>query len=155
VEESGLLADAIGIAELAGVRVVRVAKGMVASTRSFRIEVLGPSRKYQADNNGSVALLVSAQRTLLLGGDVEAIAQAELPEVHPDVMVVPHHGSGTNDLDWLEGVVGTTVVLSYGQNSYGHPHPDVLEVLGRSGAVVRHTHLEGDISVNLSPASGS
>jgi competence protein ComEC len=148
--ESGLLADAIEAAEAMGIPVVRVAAGMMRTTASFRIEVLGPRRKYQADNDGSVILLVSAGRTVLLAGDIESVAQVELPEVHPDVMVVPHHGSGTNDLRWLEAVVGATAVLSYGENSYGHPHPGVLEVLDRSGVSVHHTYLEGDIHMDLS-----
>ena len=92
---------------------------------------------------------------MLLAGDIEAVAQTDLPEVHPDFMVVPHHGSGTNDLRWLERVVGSTAVLSYGRNSYGHPNPGVIDVLERSSAVVRHTYLEGDISISLSPASVS
>jgi competence protein ComEC len=155
VEESGLLADAIDIGKSNGIPFRRVASGVVWAAPSFRIDVLGPGRKYQADNDGSVTLLVSTGRTVLLGGDIEAVAQSDLPELHPDVMVVPHHGSGTNDLRWLERVVGATAVLSYGENSYGHPHPEVLKVLGRSGAVVLHTYLEGDISVALSPAPGN
>jgi competence protein ComEC len=153
--ESDLLAEAIGIAESAGVPVTRVSAGVMRRTQSFRINILGPRRKYQEENDGSVTLLVSAGRTMLLGGDIEAVAQAELPEVHPDVLVVPHHGSGTTDLRWLERILGTTAVLSYGQNSYGHPHPDVLNVLEESGVAVHHTYLEGDVSVNLSPASDS
>ena len=153
--ESDLLAEAIGIAESVGVPVTRVSAGVMRRTQSFRIDVLGPRRKYQEENDGSVTLLVSAGRTMLLGGDIEAVAQAELPEVHPDVLVVPHHGSGTTDLRWLERTLGTTAVLSYGQNSYGHPHPDVLNVLEEFGVAVHHTYLEGDVSVNLSPASGS
>jgi competence protein ComEC len=148
--ESGLLAETIGAAESVGIPVVRVTAGVTRTTASFRIEILGPRRKYQADNDGSVILLVSAGRTVLLAGDIESVAQAELPEVRPDVMVVPHHGSGTSDLRWLERVVGATAVLSYGKNSYGHPHPGVLEVLDRPGISVHHTYLEGDIHVDLS-----
>lgn len=153
--ESGLLAEAIEMSESAGIPVQRVSAGVSTSTRSFRIEVLGPRRKYQAENDGSVTLLASAGQSVLLGGDIEAVAQAELPEVHPDVMVVPHHGSGTNDLRWLERVLGSTAMLSYGENSYGHPHPGVLEVLERSGVEIRHTFLEGDISVSLSGVPGT
>jgi competence protein ComEC len=153
VTESGLLGEAISTAESAGIPVRRVAEGIVTTTRSFRIDVLGPGRRYLADNDGSVTLLVTAGQTVLLAGDIEAVAQTDLPEVRPDVMVVPHHGSGTNDLRWLERVVGSTAVLSYGTNSYGHPNLGVIDVLERSNAVVRHTYLEGDISISLSPAS--
>jgi competence protein ComEC len=125
---------------------------MARSTLSFRIEVLGPRRRYQAENDGSVVLLVSAGRSAFLGGDIEAVAQGEVPDVRPDVVVVPHHGSGTNDVRWLKGVVGGLAVLSYGENSYGHPHPDVLAALEETGVVVRHTLLEGDLTVDLGSA---
>jgi competence protein ComEC len=148
--ESGLLAEAIATAESVGIPVVRVTEGVMRSTPSFRIEVLGPRRKYQADNDGSVVLFVSGERTVLLAGDIESVAQAEMPEVRPDIIVVPHHGSGTNNLRWLARVVGATAVLSYGENSYGHPHPGVLETLEKLGTSVRHTYLEGDIHVDLS-----
>jgi competence protein ComEC len=149
MEESGLLAEAIFEAQSAGVPVVRVGAGLVRSTQSIHIEVLGPQRKYQGENDGSVTMLVSAGRSALLGGDIEAVAQAELPEISPDVLVVPHHGSATTDLGWLRRVVGSLAVLSYGENRYGHPHPDILTVLEASGAEIRHTYLEGDISVGL------
>ncbi len=149
MNDFGLLGEAIDEAESAGVPVLRVGAGLVRSTQSIHIEVLGPQRRYQGENDGSVTMLVSAGRTALLGGDIEAVAQTELPEISPDILVVPHHGSATTDLGWLRRVVGTLAVLSYGENRYGHPHPDVLAVLEASGAEVRHTYLEGDISVGL------
>ncbi len=152
VDETGLLEDAITAAETAGIPVVRVASGRGRSIGSLEIEVLGPARKYQADNDGSVALLVSAGMTVFLGGDIESVAQQDVPQIRPDVLVVPHHGSGTADLDWLGETVGALAVLSYGENRYGHPHPDVLAVLALSGATVRHTHLEGDVTIGLGPA---
>jgi beta-lactamase superfamily II metal-dependent hydrolase len=65
------------------------------------------------------------------------------------VLVVPHHGSDTTDLDWLERTVGDLAVLSYGENRYGHPHPDVIVLLEDLGVSTRRTHLEGDIVVPL------
>ncbi len=150
--ETGLLEEAIVAAELANIPVRRVTAGLVRSTRSFRIEVLGPRRKYQAENDGSVVLLVSAGRTAFLGGDIEAVAQTDMPALRPDVLVVPHHGSATTDLRWLERVVGEFALLSYGENRYGHPHPDVLGVLEEAGTELHQTHLEGDISISLGSA---
>jgi competence protein ComEC len=147
--ETGLLSEAVASAESAGVPVVRASDGMRRSTSSFRIDVLGPRRRFKSENDGSIVLLVSAGKTVFLGGDIEATAQAEVPQIRPDVMVVPHHGSGTNDLEWLRNTVGDLAVLSYGRNSYGHPHPDVLAVLEDIGAEVRHTHVEGDILVDI------
>jgi len=150
--ETGLLAEAISAAEFGGARVARVTTGLVRHTKTLRIEVLGPRRKYQTDNDGSVIMLVSASESVFLGGDIGAVAQAEVPPIRPDVVVVPHHGSATTDLTWLERVVGRLAVLSYGENRYGHPNPDVLGVLAGTGTEVRQTHLEGDIAVGLGSA---
>jgi competence protein ComEC len=147
--ESGLLGEAIDSAESAGVPVVRASAGLVRTTRSIHIEVLGPRRRFLTENDGSVTLFVSAGRSAFLGGDIGAAAQAELPDVRPDVLVVPHHGSATTDLGWLRGVAGELAVLSYGKNRYGHPHADILDVLEATGTEVRHTYLEGDVSVGL------
>ena len=86
---------------------------------------------------------------MLLPGDIGAVAQGELEAVRPDVMLVPHHGSSTTDLDWLERTVGQVAVLSYGENTYGHPHPDVLSALDEARVMVHHTMREGDVTIPL------
>lgn len=150
--EQGLMDDAITTAEQHGIPIVRVSRGMERSLGAMRIEVLGPARRYKAENDGSVSLYVTAQKSVFLGGDIEAVAQRDVPEIHPDVMVVPHHGSRTTDLSWLSRTVGSLAVVSYGDNRYGHPHADVLAVLRDAGTTVRHTHLDGDVVIGLGSA---
>ncbi len=140
------LAEAAG---LRGIPVRRVSAGDRGAVGAITLEVLGPARRYLADNDGSVVLLARAGSTVLLPGDIEAVAQHALPPVRPDVLVVPHHGAGTTDRDWLERVAGPVAVVSYGANRYGHPHPEILDVLDRSGSRVLHTHLHGDVVVPL------
>ncbi len=131
------------------VPVRRVAGGFRTRLGAFSIEVLGPTRRFHSDNDGSVVLLVTAGSSALLPGDIGAVAQNELPDVRPDVLVVPHHGAATSDLGWLERMDPDFAILSYGTNTYGHPHPDVLGVLSEMGMVVRHTYIEGDIVVPI------
>ncbi len=137
------------IASRREIPVRRVAGGFRTTIGAFSIEVLGPNRRFLSDNDGSVVLLVTAGRSALLPGDIGAIAQNELPLVRPDVLVVPHHGAATSDLGWLERTDPDLAILSYGPNTYGHPHPDVVGVLSEMGAAVRHTDIEGDIVVPL------
>jgi competence protein ComEC len=116
----------------------------------FAISVLGPRRRYASPNDGSLVLWVEAgATTLLLPGDIEAVAQKELPPVRPDVLLVPHHGSATTDLDWLAATAGPVAVVSVGENGYGHPVPDVLKVLRAEGAAVWITQQAGDIVLPL------
>ena len=49
---------------------------------------------------------------MLLAGDIETYAQADLGHLRADVLKVPHHGAGTSDPDWLEGVGAEIAVIS-------------------------------------------
>lgn len=140
-------------AQRGGVPVIEVEKGDTFTVGTVRVEVLSPARRYASDNDGSVALLLTGDLSILLPGDLEAVAQAELPHLRPDAMVVPHHGSRTTDLRWLAATVGSTAVLSFGPNRYGHPHPDVVAVLDEMAVWVRSTHEDGDVSIPLDLAS--
>ncbi|MCB1247580.1 MAG: MBL fold metallo-hydrolase, partial [Acidimicrobiia bacterium] len=149
---SAFTADSLDIVDLAhrhAVPVVVVEAGDRLSVGPIRIQVLGPGRRYASDNDGSIVLLVEGDPTVLLPGDIEAVAQQDLPELRPVVMVVPHHGSATSDLRWLRDVSPDVAILSYGSNRYGHPHPDVLATLEQVGSRIRRTATEGDISVSL------
>jgi len=148
--EGALLTEAKAAAQTAGIRVREVAAGDRLSMSAMQVDVIGPARRYLAENDGSVVLWVTADRTAFLGGDIGAVAQRELPELRPDIMVVPHHGSGSTDRDWLARTVGPVAVLSYGENRYGHPHPDIVAVLVENDVRVRATYLEGDIAISLS-----
>jgi beta-lactamase superfamily II metal-dependent hydrolase len=138
---------------LSSTTVVEVERGDRLRIGSVRIEVLSPMRRFASENDGSVVLLLTAGLSVLLPGDIESVGQADLPTIRPDVMVVPHHGSATTDLQWLASVVGPVVILSYGPNTYGHPHQDVLAILEESGAIVRSTNAEGDVSFPLARAN--
>jgi competence protein ComEC len=133
-----------------GVAVDAVASGDGAVLGEFRLDVLGPHRRYAADNDGSVVILASAAgTTLLLPGDIGAVAQAELDDVQPSLLMVPHHGAATSSLEWLAETVGDVAIISVGPNTYGHPAPEVLDALGGAGAQVLTTWEQGDITIAL------
>lgn len=142
-----LVADARAL----GVAAEPAPVGATVRVGRFRIEVLGPRRRYRSQNDGSVVLLVSVEETsVLLAGDVEAVAQRELPPVHPDVLLVPHHGAETSDLEWLAATVGRRAVISVGaENPYGHPGPEVVARLLDAGAAVSLTSRDGDVAFAL------
>lgn len=147
--DEGLIAELDTLAVSAGTPVFEVEAGWTFPLGGIQVEVLGPARRFASDNDGSVVLMVTAHRSLLLPGDIEAIAQRELPLTTPDAMVVPHHGSATTDLAWLASVLPSQAVLSYGENRFGHPHPDVVAILEAAGAHVHHTHRDGDVIIPL------
>ena len=113
------------------------------------IEPLGPQRRYDGDNDGSIVLWIAAGRSMLLAGDAEAVAQRELPGLSPDVLLVPHHGSATTDAKWLAETVGETAVISVGANRFGHPAPEIMLILEQASAQVLVTAEHGDVSLDF------
>ncbi len=115
------------------------------------IEVLGPKRRYASPNDQSVVLRVTGPggARLLLTGDVERHAQADLAGVRAEVLKVPHQGAATSDLEWLASVGARLAVVSVGPNDYGHPAPEVIAALESAGAVVHRTDQAGDAVIDL------
>ena len=132
-----------------GIPVVRRRAGAVERSGHIELATLGPRRRYAESNNGSIVLWVTvAGSTVLLPGDIGAVAQDEIEAVRPDVMLIPHHGSSTTDLDWLAAHVPSLAIVSVGRdNTYGHPAPEVMQVLDDAGVPVWLTSEHGDIVV--------
>jgi len=145
-DEGEALESLVAEMQAAGVPVEVPGPGWEAQVGAFRIGVLGPLRRYASPNDGSLVLRVSAAgATVLIPGDVEAIAQADLGPLAADVLKVPHQGASTNDLEWLASCAPQVAVISVGPNDFGHPAPEVVAALRAAGAVVRRTDLEGDV----------
>ncbi|MFV2001191.1 MAG: ComEC/Rec2 family competence protein [Acidimicrobiia bacterium] len=147
---SDLLRGVIDAAARASVPIREVQAGRRISIGSIDIEVVSPMRRYASDNDGSIAILATSQRSVLIPGDIEAIAQADLPELNPNVLVIPHHGSASSDVGWITRTVGQVAILSYGTNTFGHPSPQIMLALQDANVEVRETFTEGDVSVSLS-----
>jgi competence protein ComEC len=122
-----------------------------------RIEILSPPPDYlpsKAGNNDSLAFRVSyGSRTFLLTGDMEkpmeGILLADRRELHADVLKVGHHGSRTSTIEpFLDAVAPSIAVISAGyENSFGHPHPDVLRRLTSRHATILRTDQDGLVTV--------
>lgn len=104
-------------------------------------------------NNSSVTLVARVRDlTVLLPGDLEAEAQAELmaaiPSPHALVTKIPHHGSRNQDPNLPEWSQSRVAVASVGrQNMYGHPSQQTLDSWRRVGATVKRTDLDGDVII--------
>lgn len=133
-----------------GVPVMNPGPGDKLRLGTLTVEVVGPARRYQSPNDQSIVLLVSGfQRNMLLTGDIEVVAQSELPRLEIDVLKVPHHGGGTSDPSWLRQVGAAKAIISVGENSFGHPVDWVVATLQDAGGEVVRTDLEGSIAVDL------
>jgi competence protein ComEC len=121
-------------------------------------EVLAPPRDFEPgprpENNDSLVLRVRYGRhAFLLTGDIERAVENEILEAGIDtsatVLKVAHHGSKTSTQEhMLEAVRPAFAVISSGaNNSYGHPHPDLLERLRSRGVGILRTDELGEIAV--------
>ncbi|HEX9207749.1 MAG TPA: DNA internalization-related competence protein ComEC/Rec2 [Steroidobacteraceae bacterium] len=118
------------------------------------------TRHYERDNDSSCVLRVRAGgHTLLLTGDIEAEAEAELVAARMagpvDVVVVPHHGSRTSS---TVGFVETTrprwVVYPVGyHNRWGFPVRRVVERWQLAEAIDLRTSTGGAITFDLVPGT--
>jgi competence protein ComEC len=125
------------------------AVGTVVHLGGMTIEVLGPQRRYAGPNDQSIVLMVeSGDVSMLLTGDIERFAQADLGPLQVDVLKVPHQGGNTSDPSWLQASVRKLAVISVGQNNFGHPSPEVLATLDDVVPVLR-TDLSGDVVIPL------
>ena len=128
-----------------------------ATYSGAQVEVLSPPAGYRAaraGNNDSLALRIAyGDHSFLLTGDLEAPMERRLLQEgrlqHTDVLKVGHHGSRTSTLqDFLDVLSPSVAVISAGfENSFGHPHPDVLHRLGQQRAAILRTDRDGLVTV--------
>lgn len=117
---------------------------------ALQLTVEGPIRRYASPNDQSIVVTVmGSSRSMLLSGDIETFAQADLSHLRADVLKVPHQGAATSDPDWLAEVGSDQAVISVGPNDFGHPVDWVIKTLEFSGASVLRTDLAGDVLVDL------
>ena len=76
---------------------------------------------------------------------IEAKLLAAGTDLHADVLKVGHHGSRTSTTPaFLDAVSPSVALISAGfENSFGHPHPDVLGRLSARHSAVLRTDLDG------------
>ena len=122
-----------------------------------RMQFLSPPEDYAATkigNNDSLAFRITyGSRAFLLTGDLErpmeGILLSEGVELHADVLKVGHHGSKTSTMaPFLEAVSPSIAIISAGyENSFGHPHPDVIRRLEERHITILRTDDDGLVTV--------
>mgnify|MGYP001154199632 CR=1 FL=1 len=119
---------------------------------SVRVESVG-SDEIDLNINESSALLriTCGDFSTLLTGDMEEESERSLtPCTFPvTVLKVPHHGSLTSVFPpYLRKLSPQVAVFSAGRNnSFGHPHPRVVEIYRELGSEILRTDTQGTIVV--------
>ncbi len=108
--------------------------------------------KLESNTASIVARLVYGESEYVLTGDSPSHIETYLvgidsSRLKSDVLKVGHHGSRTSTAGAFVATVDPDVaVISAGKdNSYGHPHKEVLEILESHGALIKNTADLGNI----------
>jgi competence protein ComEC len=116
--------------------------------------VSGPPPSEHPDNNASLVLRLRYEKvSILLTGDAEREAEEEMVrskrEMASGLLKLGHHGSLTSSTErFLDAVRPQAAIVSAGRNnSFGHPHPDVLARLAARQIHVFRTDKHGTITV--------
>jgi beta-lactamase superfamily II metal-dependent hydrolase len=141
-----------------GLKAIRTRTGtIIPFDEAVKLEVLSPDDQFvnsDDTNDASIVIKLSyGQTSFLFTGDAEFPAnQAMLrrgADVRANVLKLGHHGSRTStDESWLRAVQPQLGIISVGaDNSYGHPHREVLDALNRLGIQYIRTDEHGTITV--------
>ena len=141
--------------------------GQVWVWDSVRFEMLHPTyASYQdqliKDNNRSCVLRITSQYgSLLLTGDIEKPAEAQLLETMPDhlladVLIAPHHGSKTSSTtDFVAAVNPSVAIFTVGyRNRFGHPKQAVVDRYAELGSKLYRSDKDGAVLLDFAKGQG-
>lgn len=118
------------------------------------------SDKWKPNARSCVLKVSLGKHAILLPGDIEAVQEDELvngadaAQLRADVLVAPHHGSGTSSTEaFLQAVQPSLALFQMGyRNRFNHPKPEVLERYGRMGIRGLRNDEAGAISLQFDKA---
>lgn len=123
---------------------------------SFRFLHPPPHFPYLKNESSCVLQVRTADRVLLLTGDIGEVIERDLvrrhgPALRSDVVLAAHHGSaGSSDPAFVTATAAQVMLLSTGHgNRFGHPKPEIIARWQRDGAQVWDTARHGAVHVRL------
>jgi competence protein ComEC len=122
------------------------------------LDIIWPGKDWEGKdvNNSSITLRAFHGKTsVLLTGDIEKKTEDDIlasgADIDSDILKVPHHGSKTSStMGFLLATSPNLAVISVAkENSYGHPHAEVIERYEALGIPLRSTAEEGTVSLSF------
>lgn len=152
-DESGMKARLIDAATEAGTQVVLLSADMRLDFDGGSAALFAPVASGSSNESGLCVLASAAEYDILVTGDLPAEAEFTLLQTHPalaevELLVAGHHGARTStSYALLNRTKPLTVLISVGENDYGHPAEETLErIKAYTGAVYR-TDQSGTIMI--------
>jgi competence protein ComEC len=157
----------VDLVEKEGAKIFIAKTGQEISAGNVNFEIISPAtglegKVFKDSNDTSIVLkLVFGKESFLFTGDIYNSIEKELiirenscgdsckfASLDSDVLKVAHHGSKTSTSEeFLERVSPEIAIISDAKdNSYGHPHKEVLDRLKKYANILR-TDESGDIEI--------
>lgn len=117
-------------------------------------EIISPVASDYGDNlnNYSVGILLTyGDNKFIFTGDAEKIVEKDILatgiNIDADLMKMAHHGSSTSNTEaFLDKISPNIAIITCGKdNSYGHPHKEIVECLNKRNINTYRTDLQGHI----------
>lgn len=132
-------------------KIYKAIQGQKFDLEKGKIQILGPIRNdYDNLNDFSIVFkFIYGNCSFLFGGDAQRAAESDLiaskQNLKAEVLKLNHHGSKTSNTNKFLKTVGAKIyVIEVGKNnSYGHPHRNVLKTL--KNAKLFRTDFDGTI----------
>ncbi len=113
--------------------------------------------KIKPNGRSCVLRITAGNRAILLAGDIEApqekaLVSREYPQdLHADILLVPHHGSGTSSTEVFLSTVHPSIALfQMGYlNRFHHPKPVVWERYAEYGVMRLRSDTDGAVSIAI------
>ena len=127
---------------------LRVGAPLVPNTTLLWPQAFAPGGWDAIAESSLVVRLRHGSTTFCFQGDIEAGQEAALSG-RCDVYLVGHHGSRyASSAAWLGRMQPQVAVASFGENAYGHPHPEALCRIQQAGASLYATPRVGGVVVS-------
>lgn len=150
--------EILALAEKKEIPVLFMSAGMSWQSGEVMLTCLHPAENFREENENAgsqVLYLTYGGFSMLFTGDTEGNGESALLNTLQEygitnlsILKVAHHGSGySTGEELLLQLSPEIAVISYGKNNlYGHPHPELLERLFKSGCRIFGTGGSGAVS---------
>ena len=107
------------------------------------------NKSIDENENSIINLLEYKNFNALFMGDAGIIGYESLPNKQIDVLKLGHHGAkDTINKSVLERIKPKTVIISTGQNQYGHPHFSIIDLLNDNNVRYLRTDYKNTIDIS-------
>ncbi len=134
---------------------INIAKGgdIILDTGNLKYTILAPNMDdYDNTNNFSIVTKIEYKNnSFIITGDAERESEIEMLNgnynLKANVLKVGHHGSSTSSIDeFIDAVDPEYFIISLGKdNTYGHPHKEVINKFKKTGSEILRTDELGNI----------